>query len=389
MTYWTQFWGRFFKFSSLPFYLDRWLLRLPTGWHFTFGFWIRCTVDSPGAPPSAILNNTEGYHCHVPLGWAKAEDLRLLKLHPGNPGDPIRISLIATTSHDAPPYEAISYVWGSDLDHSEIIVDGSRFRITKNLHDAFEALRYPASVRTMWADQVCIDQSNVTERNHQVRKMDMVYGTAKSVVVDLRVPTEQTGTDMQHVQSFLQPHIKGKDAPWSHIAIPDLERSVSNIIGRRWFERMWTVQEAVLARHIVLQCGQYRIQWTADLRTLRALVFRVKSAIVSPLYNLHERNAKELDWMPLLHILESQMRQAARRGGVVSQRNLLDVAFDFRYRRCSDPRDKYLAFLAIIEDDQRRSSGFISDYRMGTEEVYEHFRAAVQQLSEIEDVPLA
>lgn len=147
----------------------------------------------------------------------------------------------------------------------------------------------------MWADQVCVDQRSVEERSHQVQKMDMIYGTAKSVVVHLGVPTEETGTDMEHLQSFLQRHAQGEAAPWSHIAIPDLERSVSNIIDRPWFERMWTLQEAVLARHIVLQCGQYRIQWTADLRTLRALVFRVKSAIVSPLYNLHERNAKELD----------------------------------------------------------------------------------------------
>ena len=241
----------------------------------------------------------------------------------------------------------------------------------------------------MWADQVCIDQSNINERNHQVQQMDMVYGTAKSVVIDLGVPTQRTGTDMQHLQSFLQPHIKGEDAPWSHIAISDLERSVSNIIGRPWFERIWTVQEAVLARHIVLQCGQYRIQWTADLRTLRALVFRVKSAIVSPLYNLHERAAKELDWMPLLHILESQMRQAARREGVVLQRNLLDVAFDFRHRRCADPRDRYFAILSIVENEQEVSLDFVVDYDLSADEVYERFRAAVHQLSKIEDVPLA
>ena len=194
---------------------------------------------------------------------------------------------------------------------------------------------------------------------------------------------------MQHLQSLLQPHIKGKDAPWSHIAIPDLERSVSNIIDRPWFERMWTVQEAVLARHIVLQCGQYQIQWTADLRTLRALVFRVKSAIVSPLYNLHERFAKELDWTPLLYILESQMRQAAHREGVVLHRNLLDVAFDFRHRKCLDPRDKYYAVLAIIENEQGGSLDFAVDYTMRVEDVYEYFRTAVQQIGEIEDVPLA
>ncbi|KAI4684426.1 uncharacterized protein J4E84_006416 [Alternaria hordeiaustralica] len=144
MTYWTQFWRQFFKLSSLPFHLDRWLFRLPTGWHFGFGFWIRCTVDSPGAAPSAILNETEEHYSHDALDKTEGEDFRLLKLHPGNSGDPIRISLIATALYDAPAYEAISYVWGNGLDRAEIIVDSCRFSITKNLHDAFGALRHSA-----------------------------------------------------------------------------------------------------------------------------------------------------------------------------------------------------------------------------------------------------
>ena len=219
--------------------------------------------------------------------------------------------------------------------------------------------------------------------------MGDIYQSAASVLVYLGQATEQSEADMQRLESFLQPHIRGKDAPWSHIAVPDLERSVSNILSRHWFERIWTVQEAVLARHIVLQCGPYRIQWSVDLRTLRALVFRVKSAIVSPLYNLHERDATEVDWTRLLYILESQMRQAAHREGVVLQRNLLDVAFDFRHRQCVDPRDRYFAILAIVENEQGGSLDFVVDYELSADEVYERFRAAVQQLSEIEDVPLA
>jgi hypothetical protein len=227
------------------------------------------------------------------------------------------------------------------------------------------------------------------ERNQQVQIMGDIYKTATSVVVDLGQPTEHTETDMQRLRSFMEPHAQGEDAPWSHIAIPDLERSIGSILSRPWFTRMWTVQEVVLAKKTTLQCGSHQIRWTCDLRTLRALVFRIKSAVVSPVYALHERPASGLDWMPLLYILESQMRQAARREGVVLQRNLLDVAFDFRNRLTTMAHDRYFAILGIIENDQGGSLCFGPDYASGADDVYQRFKAEIQRVSEIEDVPLA
>jgi hypothetical protein len=38
-------------------------------------------------------------------------------------------------------YEALSYVWGSQLSGRAISVDGSKFTITKNLYDALHYLR--------------------------------------------------------------------------------------------------------------------------------------------------------------------------------------------------------------------------------------------------------
>ena len=327
-------------------------------------------------------------YVHWPL--EEERQFRLLELHPGNPGDAIKTTLVTRHVRDKPSYEAVSYCWGPAPHRDAIIlVDGYDHKVGKSLYNALNSFRRPQSVRVLWVDALCINQEDVEEKMHQVRMIGEIYTNAASVLVYLGQPTEQTETDMHNLQSFLEPYTQREDAPWFHIPIPELERSISRILTRVWFERMWTVQEAVLARHIVLQCGPYRIQWTTDLRTLRSLVFRVKSAIVSPLYNLHKRHAEELDWTPLLYMLEYQMRQAARREHVVLQRNLLDVAFDFRHRHCMDPRDRYYAILAIIENERGGSFGFHADYTMSAEEVYERFRAAVQQISEIEDVPLA
>ena len=299
----------------------------------------------------------------------------------------LRTSLATAALEDNPTYEALSYVWGTHTKEKvEITVDGYCFFIAPNLAHALKALRHPTLTRVLWVDAICIDLPNNDERSHQVMMMQHIYKTATSTLVYLGEPTEHTETDMQHLQAFIQPYAQGKEAPWSHIAIPNLERSINNILTRPWFERMWTIQEAVLARKTTLQCGSHRVQWAGDLRTLRALVFRIKSAVISPMYDLH--NNTKTDWTPLLYILESQMRQAARREGVVLQRNLLDIAFDYRYRKCGEPRDRYFAVLGIIEDDRGGLMCFEPDYDISLEDLHRTFTAEIQRISEIEDAPL-
>jgi hypothetical protein len=49
-----------------------------------------------------------------------------------------------------------------------------------------------------------------------------------------------------------------------------------------------------------------------------------KYAVISPYYSLSGGSVSTLDWSTLLSVLEEQLRQAARREGVV-------LAFDFRH----------------------------------------------------------
>lgn len=44
-------------------------------------------------------------------------------------------------------------------------------------------LRHCKSARTIWVDAICINQSDVKERNHQVHIMQRIYTNAASVVV--------------------------------------------------------------------------------------------------------------------------------------------------------------------------------------------------------------
>ncbi|KAH8585853.1 heterokaryon incompatibility, partial [Bisporella sp. PMI_857] len=82
-------------------------------------------------------------------------------------------------------FQAISYVWGDASDILSITCNGVIIPVTRNLHDALERVRYSDKIRTLWADAICINQGNTTERSHHVAFMDMIYKNADAVFVDM------------------------------------------------------------------------------------------------------------------------------------------------------------------------------------------------------------
>jgi hypothetical protein len=63
--------------------------------------------------------------------------------------------------------------------------------IASNLHAALLRLRGATEVRILWADAVCIDQTNDPEKNHQVGIMGDIYKATKECIVWLGEPKRQ------------------------------------------------------------------------------------------------------------------------------------------------------------------------------------------------------
>jgi hypothetical protein len=82
-------------------------------------------------------------------------------------------------------YTALSYVWGDPGNVRFIHIHGIRVAITATLEAAFQDLRDPTRVLHIWANAICIDQSNLTERASQVGFMAQIYSTAYHTVIYL------------------------------------------------------------------------------------------------------------------------------------------------------------------------------------------------------------
>ena len=76
-----------------------------------------------------------------------------------------------TANIDGPVvYDALLYTWGDKSNSETIVVNGLGFQTHQNLARALRRLRTVGSV-LVWADGVCINQDDVSEKNAQVPMM--------------------------------------------------------------------------------------------------------------------------------------------------------------------------------------------------------------------------
>ncbi|KAK8108846.1 hypothetical protein PG984_014647 [Apiospora sp. TS-2023a] len=126
----------------------------------------------------------------TPLDPAKSQ-IRLLTLHRGQTTDPIVVDLHVVSLDDGNEnespssnnFETLSYVWGDPTRTEPITVSGVRFDATHNLAEFLRCLRLPNAERVVWADAICIDQTSVAEKSHQIGLMARIYRQAAKAAI--------------------------------------------------------------------------------------------------------------------------------------------------------------------------------------------------------------
>jgi hypothetical protein len=123
--------------------------------------------DSLGAQPEHP--HTPSYH-YTPLDRA-TKSIRLLHILPGNSDS----SLIqCTVQHfdliTQPIYIALSYMWDHGIEKVTIMCNGMNVEVGQSLHSFLRQFRKVCGDigAWLWIDALCINQSDVGERNHQV-----------------------------------------------------------------------------------------------------------------------------------------------------------------------------------------------------------------------------
>jgi Heterokaryon incompatibility protein (HET) len=233
--------------------------------------------------------------------FEKPRQIRLINLRPRDGGH-LQCSLETVDLDNAPSFTALSYTHGppvapkvQDCDETvhpvPLICDGRELLIQPNLASALKQFDQLDKHGRYWIDAVCINQQDMLERCAQVMMMGDIYFTADRVLIwlgeedrDSKIAVifmeqmlpifedlvkKENGKLSDFVCSFYNPHI------YDRLGIEKISTDVWDGLGefleRRWFERAWTFQEALLAKKIDIFCGATKISWKRLERLLKHL----------------------------------------------------------------------------------------------------------------------
>ncbi|KAF6807165.1 hypothetical protein CSOJ01_08353 [Colletotrichum sojae] len=122
----------------------------------------------------------------LPLDPCKKQT-RLISIHPAQWEEEVKLDLFVANLSDEPKYRALSYVWGEPRPSSTytVIVNDVTIPVTENLYLALRRIRGHADCAdtALWVDALCINQSSVEERGHQVGIMGEIYSNCTKGLV--------------------------------------------------------------------------------------------------------------------------------------------------------------------------------------------------------------
>ena len=303
-----------------------------------------------------------------------------------------------------PPYTALSYTWGPPGDDHDILVNGLRFSIRRNLYDALRRMQLSKLINQhLWVDAICINQGEdeeaLNERSIQITCMKDIYERAGNVLVWLGYPENKANNrlafqmnarfenryrNVEKQAHTVRPWLwrpqkartRGEEnADFMRSILPATDRTVFDKPGSRthqawvgiaslwnqpWWTRTWVFQESTIAegfssfgirgihvfklpRKISFVCGDQVGHW-ADIYATLVVAFLILGT-------------PGID----LKFLEDPAKIVQRIGRFRTQRNslespsFLELLQMFRHTKCLDPRDKVYAPLCLASDDVRRS----------------------------------
>lgn len=208
------------------------------------------------------MDLTKNTHHYSSLDGDRRE-IRLLKLFPGARDDPIRCTLVTHSLDDKPEYYALSYMWGTDISATICVDHNDFFRVTENLSRALRDFRLPDAPLTLWADAICIDQSNIPERGSQVNLMKDIYSGAQEVRawLDFDLAADNPVVERLH---GLSPTTEDSFRDLGEE--PEVWEPMERLFKNQYWDRLWIQQELVCSGKFAIYCRATRLEGESMMR---------------------------------------------------------------------------------------------------------------------------
>lgn len=284
-------------------------------------------------------------------------------------------------------YYALSYAAGSHKSTEEILVDGRRFNAFRTLATALRHIQGYLLPNTdpdgsgcaVWADQICINQSNPKERAYQVDHMREIYERARSTLIYLG-GDKTDGRGMQFLQRILDrvdnananaddkedsTPIHNQVADWvvdhikDHRHIEDWE-TACEIFKTSWWERGWVCQEAIVSRKALILYGNSQMPLLGFALAFDVIV-RARDRIVVRLFVEFQKNSQTESYSQpdeyLVKLVKclgetDRVKFIVENLQIFNEEPYHDIKSLLRHSRLcetTDPRDRVYAFIGLAD----------------------------------------
>lgn len=282
---------------------------------------------------------------------------RLVELNPGNGEEPIACTLVHISLQNlCHSYSALSYTWGDANDRREIICDGKKLSVTANLHSSLRRIRRQDKSCMLWIDAICINQSDITEREAQIPNMKSIYQQASEVIADVGDWTKEPGLAFQLASKIIgvfldldssviisESDYEKYDLPPSH---DKAWKAWTSFLGRPWFRRVWVIQEFALASNVRMLCGETFFPWESLYFTMAQLIHHGMGENQRSVFDGYDqRMAASRGCLGIMNL--ERVRRAVEEN---KSRKLLTLLQESRICEASDARDKIYSLLGLSED---------------------------------------
>jgi Heterokaryon incompatibility protein (HET) len=328
----------------------------------------------------------------VPVDRERSE-IRLIRLHLAGDDDPLICTMKSFDLNRCPSYDPFSYVWGSGK-KTPIQCNGVRLDILPNLYHALKQYRSelenigPAGeigseeepenghsgAKWIWADAMCIDQDNVEEKSWQIQLMRKIYEHGQTTwvwlgkddkhtieafdllytLLDVRYKQEMTSDKRQF---FEIPWEEREDLGFPSFMISSAYRSLSLLLRRGWYTRVWVIQELALSHDAVVNCGPSKLQWNQFNKAVEHA-----SKMRLPIFN----SSIQFQCIDEMEAFRTMRRTKKHK---LCLQTLLVLA---RTRKATNEKDKIYALCGLADDVDEGDLDIIPDYsdNVSVEQVY-------------------
>ncbi|KAI1370530.1 heterokaryon incompatibility protein-domain-containing protein [Hypoxylon crocopeplum] len=277
-------------------------------------------------------------------------------------------------------------MWGPPRPTYNISVNGDKaFPISRNLRKALDDLRYPDKTRVVWADAICINQLDITEREHQAKLMRQIYACAEVACAWIDHNVGPGGGPFEDLPRL------GHGVEIDDFFDPAYWYPVADIFRNPYWRRLWIQQELILARRHQVYCrrnvfdGQELLQFQKNVNDTIFKAFKVQSPRLQLSRYIDGRGKGEPVVPQILYggILRARREIAkAQKSSKRSDRSsgqievdpaavtgsLLDLFYQSEGLRMTDPKDRVYGVLGIATDTSE--DDIAVDYNAPVVQVY-------------------